>query len=169
MASYSEEFQLLGGSLGFGSAPRRPPWARAEATFIRLCDCCGDCVDACPERILVNGRGGYPQVDFSRGGCTFCAECVRVCRRGGLQRHAGDPWDLKAYIARSCLAHHDQACDACGEHCPLSAIHFRQQVGGPPIPMLDQGLCTGCGHCVSVCPSSAISIYASLHEGGLLS
>jgi ferredoxin-type protein NapF len=51
----------------------RPPWALAESLFTDCCTRCNDCIDACPEQIIVIGDGGYPTIDFKRGECTFCA------------------------------------------------------------------------------------------------
>ncbi len=169
MNTHSDEFRLLGGNFSPEPTPLRPPWALPEATFIKLCDHCDDCIDACRQGILVGGRGGYPQVDFSAGGCLFCGDCVTACTRGGLTRDREKPWDLKAYIARTCLTQHNEPCDLCTDHCPVGAIHLRQQVAGPAVPLLDTGLCNGCGGCVSVCPASAIGMYASMQGGGMLS
>jgi len=65
--------------------PRRPPWALPEAEFLARCTRCNNCAIICPSRIIVM-RGGYPQVEFLGGKCTFCAECVRVCVPGALRR-----------------------------------------------------------------------------------
>ena len=49
-------------------AENRPPWALAEALFVDRCTRCNDCLSACPEHILVASDGGFPTVDFKRGG-----------------------------------------------------------------------------------------------------
>lgn len=165
----SDQFQLLRGCSASRPAPHRPPWATAERSFIRHCDQCGDCIRACPEQILIRGRGGYPQIDFSRGGCSFCGECARACQAGGL-RHADEhPWNQKVFIAGSCLLNQGSECRACGERCQTSAIQFRRQAGGNAMPMLEQALCNGCGACISVCPVNAIDVLSCIQEGGLLS
>ena len=116
----SGEFQLLRGSTSSRPSPHRPPWAIAERAFIQICNQCGDCISSCPENILVRGRGGYPQIDFSLGGCTFCGECARACQPGGLRPVDDHPWNQKIFIAQSCLSKQGTECRACGEHCSRS-------------------------------------------------
>ena len=163
------EFQLLRGSLPVREMPRRPPWAIAERSFVHTCDQCGDCIRGCPEQILVCGRGGYPQIDFTRGGCSFCGECVRACQQGGLHLKAARPWNQKIFIAASCLASQGTACRACSDRCPSSAIHFRQLAASSTVPMLEQASCNGCGACISACPVDAIDLLSCIQEGALKS
>ncbi|MEA2080526.1 MAG: ferredoxin-type protein NapF [Pseudomonadota bacterium] len=165
----SDEFQLLRGGSPSRPVHHRPPWAIAELPFFHLCDQCGDCIRACPEQILVRGRGGYPQIDFSRGGCSFCGECARACHQGGLLLADEHPWNLKVFIAESCLSNQGTECRACGERCQASAIQFRRQAGSTAMPMLEQALCNGCGACISKCPVYAINVLSCIQEGGLLS
>jgi len=166
----SNEFQLLRGCSPSRPVPRRPPWAIAEPSFIHLCDRCGDCIRACPEQILFGGRGGYPQIDFSRDGCSFCGECARACRQGGLRITDEHPWNMKVFIAESCLSNLGTECRVCGERCQTSAIQFRRQAGcTTAMPMLEQARCNGCGACISECPVNAIDVLSCIQEGGLLS
>ena len=156
----TEEFHLLADRFSTTGTPLRPPWAIAELPFIKTCDHCGACIDACPEHVLIQGRGGYPEMDFSRTGCTFCGECSRACKQGGLQPPEERPWDLKAFIADTCHTNHGEACDNCAKACPINAISFRSQVGGCAVPILEETLCKGCGNCVSSCPVSAIHMFS---------
>ncbi len=139
----------------------RPPWALPEARFIETCERCDDCISACPEKILRRGNGGYPQLDFAAGGCTFCGDCARVCEYGALG-FADDPqqmpWRLEVAIVASCLSLHGTVCRSCGEVCEERAIRFKLEVGGIARPLLDTGECNGCGQCVSVCPVGSIRI-----------
>lgn len=140
--------------LGRRAAPR-PPWA--VPAFHDLCTRCGDCLPACPERILVVGDGGFPQVDFRRGECTFCADCVAACRPAALHRSTPDtpPWTLVASIAPECLEARGVQCRACIDPCPAAAVTLRP---GQRLPTVDRDACTGCGACVAPCPVDAVRV-----------
>lgn len=142
------------------AAPIRPPFSIAEAGFEEACTGCNDCISACPENILLRGRGGYPYVDFSKASCSFCAACADVCKAGafGDQRAADQAWDLHAVIGQTCLEYNAVSCRACESWCEVEAIRFRPALGGRSDILLDQSLCTGCGACVATCPQGAISI-----------
>lgn len=71
---------LFRGRLRTAEPPVQLPWSVNWSAFVADCTRCGDCLAACPEQILVNGEGGFPVVDFQRGECTFCTECVTVCK-----------------------------------------------------------------------------------------
>jgi ferredoxin-type protein NapF len=150
--------QFLHGRAAPGNARSRPPWAGAEPEFLARCTRCDACVGDCPEQILLTGSGGFPEVDFAGGGCTFCGSCVDVCEPHALERAGGPPWALKAAIGASCLALNRVVCAACAERCEVRAIGFRPAPGAVPTPAIDAATCTGCGACVAVCPVSAISV-----------
>lgn len=137
----------------------RPPWALGSDEFELACDRCAACIEACPTAILKPGDGGFPQVDFASGECSFCVECVRVCKPGALSI-SGDaaPWQLKARIGQDCLADRAVECRICGESCGTGAIRFRPRLGGVARPELDAGNCTGCGACYAPCPVRAIAM-----------
>lgn len=138
----------------------RPPWALVEQAFVASCTRCEACIEHCPQGILIHGDGGFPQVDFSRGECTFCAECLVGCEPAALQRTSVDqlPWQLQVDIGSNCLAMNGVECRVCGENCPETAIRFRPRLGGVALPELDAQCCSACGACVAPCPSGAISI-----------
>jgi ferredoxin-type protein NapF len=54
----------------------RLPWVINEQYFIDDCTQCGDCITSCEEKIIVKGDGGFPEIDFSKGECTFCQKCI---------------------------------------------------------------------------------------------
>lgn len=153
--------QFMRGDFKARHRPQRPPWALAEELFLDACSRCGECLPVCPTGIIVVVRG-YPEVDFKRGQCTFCGACAAACKDGAL-RHAENagqatPWAIKAQIADSCLARRGVECRVCGDHCPVAVIRFSPRLGGPPVPQVDAGSCTGCGACVAPCPATAISL-----------
>jgi ferredoxin-type protein NapF len=132
------------------------PWA--VDAFVDLCSRCGDCVRVCEERVLVPGDGGFPTVDFTRGGCTFCGACAGVCRAGAIDARLRPPWRLRVSIAAHCLSARGTTCRACGDICELQAIRFRLQTGGRAIPSVNASLCNGCGSCIATCPTQVIQI-----------
>ncbi len=152
---------FLHGNLRGTTQPVRPPWALTEAQFIKTCERCDECISACPEKILRRGSGGYPEVAFAAGGCTFCGDCAKVCEYGAL-RFEDDPqqmpWRLAVVIGASCLSLHGTVCRSCGEVCEDRAIRFKLEVGGIARPQLDTAECNGCGQCLSVCPVGSIRI-----------
>jgi ferredoxin-type protein NapF len=133
-----------------------PPYA-VEA-FHDLCDRCDDCIRKCPGQILVRGDGGFPQVDFSQGGCEFCRECAQACKHGALDVNRPTAWDKVATIGDTCLSMNGIVCRSCADPCQKRALSFQLHAGGRSMPRIDQHLCSGCGFCVSVCPQQVITI-----------
>ncbi len=161
MSQAIDRMQFLSGDLGGARTAVRPPWALDEALFIDKCTRCGDCIAACPDDLIVEGRGKFPRIDFSRGGCDFCQECVQVCKPGALAAGPGPespPWDLKASILPECLSLNAVICRSCGEACDQRAIRFKLEVGGIARPLLERTSCNGCGACFAVCPVRAVAI-----------
>jgi len=151
--------EFLRGRFGAHGPPVRPPWALAEALFLKACTRCGACAPVCPTSII-SLAAGYPVVSFARGECTFCGECAKACRDGALQDSALQiwPWAIKASVGRDCLARRGTECRVCGDYCSVAAIRFSPRIGGPPEPEIDSNACTGCGACAAPCPAAAISV-----------
>lgn len=159
MADISRRQFLRGDFSGRKAAPPRPPWAGAEAAFVAACTRCCDCINACPQHILILDREARPTVDFGRGECTFCGKCADACVPRALDKQEGaPPWRLKAQIQSSCLAKSNVVCRACGDACAVQAIRFRPAVMTAAQPEVDAGLCTGCGACYAPCPVQAIRL-----------
>lgn len=142
----------------------RPPWALGESAFTAACSRCDACIEVCPTTILVRGDGGFPGVDFSRGECTFCGDCVTRCEPHALVRttELAAPWALRVRIGETCLAEAGVECRICGENCPTGAIRFRPRLGSVAQPQLDTAACTGCGACFAPCPTRAIVFQVGL-------
>ena len=147
---------LLSGRLHPERSPIRPPWARLDQ-FGELCTRCDACIRACPEGILLGGESGLPEVDFTRGECTFCGTCAEVCPAPVFDRAAA-PWAVAAWVGQSCLAAAGVVCQACRDCCPVDAIRFRPVPGRVARPEIDLESCTGCGACVAPCPVAAIRV-----------
>ncbi|MCP3672418.1 MAG: 4Fe-4S dicluster domain-containing protein, partial [Gammaproteobacteria bacterium] len=107
MSSGINRIQFLRGGLSGKRDPIRPPWSLPEPEFIDKCNRCGDCIPACEYELIKIDRGGYPEIDFSQGGCDFCGDCVTVCKPGAIKKASDEdalPWTLKATILDSCLS-----------------------------------------------------------------
>lgn len=138
----------------------RPPWSIPEQQFLNDCTRCNDCISACPNNIITVGSGGYPVIDFQRGACVFCDACIKACDANALQRTTPEApaWNLVLTITDACLAFKKIECRVCAEVCQESAIRFPPRLGGIAWPLINNELCTGCGACISPCPSTATSL-----------
>jgi len=151
------QFLMMG--LNKKATPLRPPWALDEEAFHHACSRCGDCLEKCPEGILVReGINGYPIVDFKRGECTFCGDCVTACPTTALSRNQASPWTVKAKAGDRCLAIQQVLCTTCAEQCEAGAIRFTARAVVVAQPEINTEICTGCGACVAPCPTQAIEV-----------
>jgi ferredoxin-type protein NapF len=118
-------------------------------------------MERCPEGILVAGDGGFPSVDFTRGECTFCGDCTRLCEANLFDQSLDNErlgWSHKAVVSERCLTHFGVMCRSCEDACEPQAIRFPLAVGKMPRPLIDTQACTGCGACVGPCPEIAITM-----------
>ena len=165
MGSSISRMQFLRGDFRGRRVPIRPPWSLAESEFVERCTACGECIQRCPTGILQAGRGGFPQVDFSKGECEFCAECAEACEPAAITHDEdAEPWRLSVSIGAGCIAYNGVVCRSCGEQCEERAISFRLVVGGAAHPRLESGACSGCGACFAPCPVGAIEIQTVANE-----
>ncbi len=139
----------------------RLPWVADEEIFIRGCTQCGDCIDACEENIIIKGDGGYPEINFSAGECTFCQACVTTCKEALFTSFDVIPWQLDIEIKANCLTNKQVHCQICQDSCESEAISFKYLHGSVPQPEISIVDCNGCGACVAVCPESAIKLSPS--------
>ena len=147
---------LLRGTLPDLPPPIRPPGALSEIDFADTCTACGDCVIACPEKIVVKGSGGYPEIDFRCGECTFCNACIDACTEQALSHRVKPALRIRLRVDDHCLARRQVVCQTCGDSCEADAIRFPPQLGVVAIPQIDAASCTACGACVAACPENAI-------------
>lgn len=151
---------LRGDPYGHGVAIRAP-WSQAEPLFIDACLRLHHCIDACPEKILIRGDGGYPRIDFQLGECTFCGACARACPSPAFRAMDEIPWALRARVGDACLTRQNVVCRSCGDHCEVEAIRFTPRLGAVAEPFVDAAICNGCGACVASCPTRALTVTAS--------
>lgn len=155
MTTSISRLQFLRGDFSGKQKALRPPWAPSETEFTTKCERCGECIKACPEKILEKGYGGFPQVNFKLGECTFCGICADRCSNNTLQQIEGvPPWKRKANIEKNCLEKQGVICVICRENCELEAIEFSLS----RVPKVNIDKCNGCGACYKACPVMAITI-----------
>lgn len=147
--------------------PQRPPWALSESLFTDQCTRCNECITACAEEIIVKGDGGFPEVDFNRGECTFCEACLETCEPNALFKQVTEHTHQQAFyfditIDDSCLAKQKTHCQSCKDVCDPGAISMPWpkdvSAGAIQTPEIAKADCTSCGACVSTCPSQSIRI-----------
>jgi ferredoxin-type protein NapF len=63
-----------------------------------------------------------------------------------------------ARFSETCVELRGVVCRRCGDSCHPRAIAFRIQTGGTAHPHLASERCTGCGDCLPVCPTNAITL-----------
>lgn len=69
----------------------RPPGSLDAAEFLERCDQFGECLDVCPEALLVQDTEGYPKIVLSNGVCGGCGLCADICTRGAIVDFLSDP------------------------------------------------------------------------------
>ncbi|RMD68785.1 MAG: 4Fe-4S dicluster domain-containing protein [Gammaproteobacteria bacterium] len=146
-AVLSKEHQFLG---------PMPPWlGEVAAETCRACP--GFCLEACGEGVIRrhpegHALAGAPYLSFREGGCTFCGDCAGACPQGVPR---GRPRIGTAVLHRErCLAWNRVICMGCMGRCPEGAIVLDERRR----PFLLEERCTGCGMCISPCPTAAIAI-----------
>jgi ferredoxin len=175
-------FSLLAiriGQSGSVNAPLRPPGAITGDKFTGLCVRCGNCIRACPSRILHPDMGqagilGFlsPVIRYETDYCLEeCNACTKVCPSGALQTLNLEQ-KQKYVIGRARL---DRAlclwgisdCNACVNACYFKAIKIVwDKEAYESYPVVDPGKCNGCGACEVYCPTGTIKAIKVWPENG---
>jgi ferredoxin-type protein NapF len=132
----------------------RPPYFEDEDSFHNVCtQCDAKCSTVCEENIIKIHTDKTPYLDFSLGGCTFCDACAKECPYEVLSLENRKNIDAIFSIDMlKCLSWNATMCFSCKDPCDYKAIEFL----GMFRPSIKFDLCSGCGFCVSVCPTQAI-------------
>ena len=142
----------------------RPPYALDEADFLHSCTRCDKCLDACPHQVIFSlperlgtDIAGTPALDLLHKGCRLCRDwpCVSACEPGALRipeteagQEAALPRLARALINPGvCLPYNGPECGACAASCPVPGAMIWQGTQ----PVIEAGLCTGCGLCREDC------------------
>lgn len=136
----------------------RPPWSGSESHFTERCSRCNACLNACETGVLRAGAGGFPQLDFTHAGCTFCYACAAVCPQPIFAERSAHPWEYQLALSAQCLALHRVECRCCQDACQTQAIRFSPVLTGVAIPHIASEACNTCGECLRACPVSALSL-----------
>ena len=148
--------------------PLRPPGAVDEGRFSGLCIRCGNCIRACPARIIRAdqkslGIAGFltPVLDFKEDYCREdCNQCTTVCPSGAITRLPLDekqhaPIGVAKIDTSICLLAEDRECDQCARICPYQAVQIVwSQEEYISLPVIDPQKCPGCGACAMICPGT---------------
>ncbi len=149
----------------------RPPGAAREEEFPWLCVRCGNCLRACPEKILRPDLApatlaGYlaPVVRFDQSYCKEdCRLCTQVCPSGAiaplsLEAKPSQPMGLAKVDMSLCLLspeNGERECAICRNACPYQAIRLEFDYDTyVTSPRVDPQLCPGCGACEVACPGT---------------
>ena len=146
----------------------RPPGVIDESRFVGLCIRCGNCVRACPVKIVHSDVeqdeiAGFltPLLSFSEDYCREdCRRCTLVCPSGAIARLTLEeklqaPIGVAKLDAPLCLLYDDRECDICAKACPYEAIKIVwDQEEYIALPQIDADKCPGCGACEVICPGT---------------
>jgi len=150
-------------------APLRPPGATTEHLFTGVCLRCGNCIRACPSKIIHpdTGQSGVlgflsPVVRYEQDYCKKdCYACTKVCPSKALQ-----PLSLEqkqkyiigtAQLDSAFCIYSTSDCRACINICPFDAIKvFFDKEAYESYPVVNPAKCNGCGACEVRCPTKDI-------------
>ena len=152
--------------------PIVPPGSLGAKNMKDRCTACQLCVSACPNNVLRPSNKlktfMQPEMSFERGYCRpECTECSQVCPTSAIKPiTTADKTAISigaaVWIKDNCVVNRDEIqCKNCERHCPTGAITLIARAPGSDdplkIPVIDKGLCIGCGACEYQCPARPFS------------
>ena len=158
-----------------GNNTIRPPGSVEPVLYNSLCCRCGNCIKACPTRILKPFTSSAeilawltPEIVFKSGYCLEnCNLCSRVCPSGAILLFSPEA-KSQLFIGtakislENCLLKNNSECIKCKESCKYEAIEFVADVSIlNAVPVIKKTKCVGCGACEVICPTECIEIRAN--------
>jgi MauM/NapG family ferredoxin protein len=152
-------------------APLRPPGAVEESEFAGLCMRCGNCMRACPMKIIHpdTGRGGIPgllapALRYEKAYCLeSCNACMQVCPSGALEAlslERKNSYRIGVAVLDPSVCYMVRGvndCDICVRSCPFDAVQvYWNEDLYVAYPVVDALKCNGCGACETYCPTGDI-------------
>lgn len=139
-----------------------PPWMSMLVEQDNCNSCDQACIPACEQDIIRIHPGGhslagYPWLDFSVAGCTFCGKCAAACP---LDHAQDDPAPVLGGIhidPARCLSWNGVFCMSCVSVCRYRAMTLDKQRR----LVVTVENCNGCGACVSACPVGVLTVHGS--------
>jgi ferredoxin-type protein NapG len=146
---------------------QKPPGANTDKKiYEKKCVGCGDCIHACPYNAIfpvynekLNKNIAY--VDTNNNACLMCSDypCIAACDHDALKplKKKTLPKFGKAKLQKDfCINSKtkEYSCNACRTSCPVEGV---VSFGKNFLPKFSAD-CTGCGICVSACPTFPKSI-----------
>lgn len=141
----------------------RPPGALTEMGFLAACTRCGECVTACPPKVILVAppsaglAAGTPYLDVRRAPCEACPTmpCAQACPTDALTVPA-DGWEgyrlgVLEFVPERCVTFRGQVCRACADACPRGEQALTMDEAGHPV-LRHEG-CVACGVCIRACIS----------------
>ena len=162
------------------NAPLRPPGAIEEGEFTGQCLRCGNCIRACPSRIIHpdTGQTGIagllaPVIRYDKEYCLEeCNTCTQVCPSGTLrnlnlkEKHGYIIGEALLDASLCFLVRGVNDCDICVRSCPFDAVQiYWDEDLYVAYPVVDPLKCNGCGACEVYCPTGdvkAIRVWKSV-------
>ncbi|TBR19958.1 4Fe-4S dicluster domain-containing protein [bacterium] len=149
----------------------RPPNALPEEAFLAACTKCGDCLTACPHYVLRKlGPESGPRLAQTpvliprENPCLLCdgLPCAAACGTGALTKPVlGEKarMPVASVKAAACYMAQGQPCEYCMSVCPERPKAILARTPGRAAEVAPEA-CTGCGRCVQICPTEAVTLEA---------